>query len=210
MENPQKSIFTKPWVQSLSGIIIIILIVSGILLYKSISSSISIEDATISAPVISISPEVAGILNEVYVKEGDKVFVGQPLARVGSEILKAEVTGLIISVNNTPGQVFSPAAPVIKMIDPTESRVLATIKENAGLDKIAIGNPVTFTVDAFGSKKYTGFVEAISQTANDSSVVFNISDKRVIQEYSLKIKYDVSLNPLFKNGMSAKIKVFYK
>lgn len=210
MENPKKSIFTKSWVQSLTGIIIIILAVLGVLFYKSISSYVSIDNSTVSSPVISIAPETQGILNEIYVKEGDQVIVGQPLARVDAQILTAKIDGIIIYTNNTPGQVFNPSTAVVKMIDPKESRILATIKENEGLSKINVGNPVTFTVDAFGSKEYTGIVEEVSPTSNDSSVVFNISDSRQIKEFTVKVKYDVSLYKEFKNGMSAKIKVYYK
>jgi multidrug resistance efflux pump len=210
MENPKKGIFTKSWVQSLTGIIIIILAVLGVLFYKSISSYVSIDNSTVSSPIISITPETQGILDEVYVKEGDQVTAGQPLARVNSQILTAKIDGIILYVNNTPGQVFNPSTAVVKMIDPKESRILANIKENEGLSKINVGNPVTFTVDAFGSKKYIGIVEEVSPTSNDSSVVFNISDSRQIKEFTVKVKYDVSLYKEFKNGMSAKIKVYYK
>jgi multidrug resistance efflux pump len=210
MENPKESIFKKPWVQSLTGIVIIILIVSGTLLYKSISSYISIDEGTISAPVISIAPETSGALDEIYVKEGDEVTPGQSLARVGSEILTAKVAGIIIYTNNTPGQFFTYASPVIKMIDPNELRVIGTIKEDAGLTKISVGNPVTFTLDAFGNKEFTGVVEEISETAKDTSVVFSISDKREIKDFTIKIKYDTKLHPEFKNSMSAKIKVYNK
>ena len=210
MENPKTSIFAKPWVQSLAGIIIIIAIVCGALFYKSISSYVGVDDAIISAPIISIAPETPGTLNEVYVKEGDNVVVGQQLARVDAEILTAKVDGTIIYTDNTPGQVFNSSTPVIKMIDPTESRVLATIKENSGLSKVSVGDPVSFTVDAFGSKKYTGIVEEISPTADVTSVVFSISDQRAVQEFTIKVKYDVSQYKEFRNGMSAKIKVYYK
>jgi len=211
MENPtKKSIFAKPWVQSLTGIIMISLVASGVLFYKSISSYISVEDSTISAPVISIAPETSGILDEVYVKEGDNVTVGQSLARVGSEILTSKINGVIIYTSNTPGQFFTYAQPVIKMIDPNELRVIGTIKEDAGLTKIAVGNTVTFTVDSFPSKEYTGIVQEIGQTSKDSSVVFSISDKRAVKEFTIKIKYDVSQYKEFKNGMSAKIKVYNK
>ena len=210
MENPKKSIFTKPWVQSLTGIILIILAVFGVLFYKSISSYISIENATISSPIISVGPESQGILDEIYVKEGDSVVSGQPLARVGSEILKSKIDGIIIYTNNTPGQVFNSSGVVIKMIDPKESRVIGTIKEDAGLSKIAIGNPVSFVPDAFSSKTYVGVVEEISPTSKDSSVVFSISDKREVKEFTVKVKYDVSMYKEFKNGMSAKIKIYYK
>lgn len=211
MENPtKKSIFAKPWIQSLTGILIIIAIVSGVLFYKSISSYVSIENGTISAPVISISTETSGTLDEVYVKNGESVTVGQPLARVGAEILKSKIDGIIIYTSNTPGQVFNSSQAIIKMIDPKELRVVGSLKENAGLSKISVGNPVTFTVDAFDGQKYTGIVDEISSTSKDSNVVFSISDKRELKEFSVKVKYDVSAHKEFKNGMSAKIKVYFK
>lgn len=210
MENSKESMFKKPWVQSLAGIIIIILIVSGILFYKSISSYVSIENGTIQAPIISITPETSGILNEVYVKVGDNVTEGQSLARVGSEILTSKINGVIIYTSNTPGQFFTYANPVIKMIDPEELRIVGTIKENAGLTKISVSDTATFTLDAFPGNEYVGIVEEISETAKDSSVVFSISDKREIKEFTIKIKYDTSLYKEFKNSMSAKIKVYNK
>ena len=210
MENPKKSIFTKPWVQSLTGIIVIVAIASGILLYKSISAYVSIDNSSVSAPVISISTETSGTLDEVYVKNGDLVTIGQPLARVGSEILKSKVDGEIIYTSDTPGQVFNSSQAIIKMIDPKELRIVGTIKENAGLSKIKIGNPVSFTLDAFDGETYTGIVEEISSTSKDSSVVFSISDKREVKEFTVKVKYDTSLYTKFKNGMSAKMKVYNK
>jgi len=210
MENPKKSIFTKPWVQSLTGIIIIIAIASGLLIYKSISSYVAIDNSSVSAPIISISTETSGTLDEVYVKSGDLVTTGQPLARVGSEILKSKVDGEIIYTSDTPGQVFNSSQAIIKMINPKELRILGTIKENAGLSKIKIGNPVSFTLDAFDGETYTGVVEEISSTSQDSSVVFSISDKREVKEFTIKVKYDTSLYTKFKNGMSAKMKVYNK
>jgi multidrug resistance efflux pump len=210
MENPKKSIFAKQWVQSLTGVLVITAIVVGLLFYKSVSSYIAVEDSTISAPIISISTETSGTLDEVYVKSGDNVIIGQPLARVGAEILKSKVAGIIIYTSDTPGQVFNSSVAIIKMIDPNELRVIGTIKENAGLSKITVGNPVTFTVDAFPGKNYTGLVEEISSTSKDSSVVFSISDKREVKQFTIKVKYDMSLNKDFRNGMSAKIKIFNK
>ena len=96
------------------------------------------------------------------------------------------------------------------MIDPQELRAIGTIKENSGLSKIKVGDPVSFTVDAFDGEKYTGIVEEISETSKDTSVVFSISDKRETKEFMVKVKYDTSLYAKFKNGMSAKMKVYNK
>jgi len=208
IKKEKESIFKKPWIQSLSGIIAICLIVGGVLLFKDITSYVKIDDSTISAPVISISPETSGTLDEVYVKVGDKVIAGQSLARVGSEILTAKIDGTIIYTSNTPGQFFTYATPVVEMINPNELRVVGTIKEDAGFSKISIGNPVTFTLDAFGDKQYEGIVDEIAETSKDADVVFSISDKREVKEFTIKVKYDISSHPEFKNNMSAKMKVY--
>ncbi|NVN96707.1 HlyD family efflux transporter periplasmic adaptor subunit [Candidatus Nomurabacteria bacterium] len=208
MENPKQSMFAKPWVQSITGIIVLSLLSLGFVYFKSTSSYINVEDSMVSAPVISISTETSGILDEVYVKAGDEVTDGEPLARVGSEILKSKINGTIIYTSDTPGQVFNSSQPIIKMINPEDLRIVGTVKENSGLSKIVIGDPVYFTVDAFAGERYTGIVDEISETSKDTSVVFSISDKREVKEFTIKVRYNTSLYKKFKNGMSAKIKVY--
>lgn len=210
MEQPKESIFKKTWVQSLTGIIVVALVVVLVLVYKSISSYVNIDEGTISAPIISISPETSGVLENVYVKVGDEVLAGQALAQVGAEIISAKVPGIVVYTSDTPGQFFTYASPVIKMINKDELRLVGTIKEDAGFSEIAVGDTVKFTLDAFPGEEYVGVVDEISETSKDSSVVFSISDKREVKEFTIKIKYNVDEHPEFKNGMSAKIKVYTK
>ena len=210
MEPSKQSIFKKPWVQSLTGILLIIIVASGILVYKSLSTHISVDNSVISAPIISISPESPGILNAVYVKAGDTVVAGQTLAQVGANTLMAKVDGIIINVNNTPGEVFQPGQSVMQMIDPTQYKVIGSIKETEGLSDIKVGDPVSFTVDAFPGKTYTGVVDSISPTSNDTGIAFSISDQRPVKEFDINVKYDINLHPEFLNGMSAKMKIYKK
>lgn len=209
MEEIKESIFKKPWMQSLVGIVLILLVVFGVLFYKSMSSYVEIEDGSIEAPVISISSESTGILDKVYVKIGDNVLPGDILAQVGADVLRAKVAGTIIYISNTPGQLFSPSVPVIKMIDKNELRVIGKIKEDSGFSDISIGDVASFTLDAYTGEKYTGIVDEVSETSDESSVVFSISDKREVKDFTIKIKYDTAAYD-FKNGMSAKIKVYTK
>lgn len=210
MENPQpkKSLFSKSWVQSIIGVFIVALALGGLLYWKSTSAYVSIDKSQVSAPVISIGPESAGILSEVYVKAGDTVVVDEPVARVGSETLYAKVAGIVLSTQNTPGQVFMVGSPVVSMIDPNQLRIVGKLDEDKGLSRIKVGNPVIFTVDAFGNQVFQGIVDEISPTSDQSSVVFSISDKREIKQFDIKIRYDIKLHPEFKNGMSAKVKVY--
>jgi multidrug resistance efflux pump len=208
----KQPLFKRPWVQTLLGIVIILLIFIGLLVYKSLSSRVSIDRAVIEAPIITINPQAEGVLQTVYVKEGDTVTKGETVAQVGSETLAAGINGIVISTQNVPGQVFVPGLPgsVVSMIDPTELRVVATVDENKGLSDIHVGDPVAFTVDAFGSQTFTGVVESISPTSNDSSAAFTISDKREVRQFNIKIRFDIAAHPEFKNGMSAKVKIYPK
>ncbi len=211
MEAPTKqSIFSKPWVQSLTGIIVVVLLLIGALVWKSLSSHVSIEKSQIMAPTIVIGPQAEGILAEVYVKAGDTVTADEPVARVGNEILSAKVAGLVIAVQNTPGQVITPGAAVVSMIDPTQLRVVGTIAEDKGLADLRVGQPVSFTVDAFGGTTFTGIVDEISPTSDQSGVAFDISDQREVKNFTIKARYDIAAHPEFKNGMSAKMTVYTK
>ncbi len=206
----KKSFFKRPVVQSVSGIILIIIAFGVFLYWKSISAYVAIDMSQISAPVIAISPESEGILAEVYVKAGDAVTAGESLARVGGETLSAKTDGVVISVNNTPGQVFMPGSAVVSMIEPSQLRVVGKIDEDKGLAQIKVGDPATFTVDAFGNAQFTGIVDEISQTSDQTSVVFSISDKREVKQFEIKVRYDIALHPEFKNGMSAKLRIYGK
>jgi multidrug resistance efflux pump len=210
MENPQpkKSLFSKPWLQSIIGVFVVALALGGFLYWKSTSAYVSIENSQVSAPVISIGPESAGILSEVYVKAGDIVVADKPIARVGSETLYAKVDGIVLSIQNTPGQLFMAGSPVVSMIDPNQLRIVGKLDEDKGLSQIKVNDPVTFTVDAFGGQVFQGLVDEISPTSDQSSVVFSISDKREVKQFDIKIRYDIKLHPEFKNGMSAKVKVY--
>ncbi len=211
METVQKqNLFKRPWMQSVAGIVLVLVVAGGVITYRILTSRISIDRSVVIAPFIVVGPQVSGVLDQVYVKEGDTVEVGSSLARVGGEILSAKISGIVVDVKNVPGQVFAPGQGVVTMIDPKELRVVGTLKETDGLSQISKGDPVSFTVDAFSGKNYTGVVELVSPTSHESGVVFNISDTREVKEFDVTVAYDTTSYPEFKNGMSAKMLVYPK
>ncbi|MEM0438043.1 MAG: efflux RND transporter periplasmic adaptor subunit [Candidatus Micrarchaeia archaeon] len=186
-----------------------LLLVAGTAVYlQDMQSKVYIENARIYAPVVSISPTVPGTLEKVYVSEGDEVKKGQKLAQVGSQTLKASTDGVVIEVQNLPGQVFTSATPVVKMMNPAEMRLIAVIEEDKGLRDIAPGQHVVFKADAFSDREYTGTVESISLIPSKQDIVFSISDKRQIQKYEVRVLFDNYGHPELKNGMSAKAWVY--
>ncbi len=185
-------------------------LIVGLIYLKQTSARIYIEKTTISAPSVNLSSLTAGTLEEIFVNEGDVVTANTIVARVGNELVKAKVDGLIISINKNIGKLFNRGEAVITMIDPNELRAIGRVEEDKGLKDISIGQNVMFNVDAFSGKKYFGIVDEISPTSRDSGVVFNISDKREMKEYEIKVRFDLDAYPELKNGMSAKMWIYKK
>ena len=210
LEKAETSLLKNKWVRS-AGIVALALVVAGGLLYWQMSSSrISIDTSIISAPVIDLSPTAPGQLEETYVNEGDMVDINTPVAKVGDEIIKTKIAGEIISVQKNIGKSFNPGQAVVSMIDPGELKVVGTIDENKGLNDIRVGQLANFTVDAFGSKTYSGVVDEVSPSSHQTDVVFNISDARPVQQFDIKVRFDQTKYPEIKNGMSAKLTIFTK
>ncbi len=191
------------------GAAIIILVVAGIAAYLVFAGrQVYIDTAQISAPLIDLSPTAAGRLDALYVQAGDTLPANAPVARVGTDVIRTKVAGLIVHVDDTLGAQVTPGENVVEMIDPTQLRVVGTIDENKGLAQIKVGDPVRFTVDAFGGKTFDGVVDEIAPTANTAGVVFDISNTRPTQQFDVKARFDVTAYPQLKNGMSARMWVY--
>jgi multidrug resistance efflux pump len=213
-ENLQKEIKkiekgTRNKIIAVISIVIIVAAGIGGLLYWNITSSrVYIENSSISAPVTNLSPTVGGTLEEVYVNVGDTVLNSAPIARVGDELIKAPSDGQILSINTNIGASFASGQAVATMINPDDLRVVGQVEEDKGLSQIKIGQQAIFTVDAFGSKEYTGFVDQINPTADQGDIVFNISGTRQEMNFDVNVRFDVNQYPELKNGMSAKLWIY--
>lgn len=175
---------------------------------KASSHTISIDNSNLSAPIVNLSPTAPGVLSAVYVKPGDILPPNTVVAGVGTELIKSTAGGLVVTVNNNIGKSVSPADTVVATIDPNALRVVGVLDENKGLSRIKVGDPVTFTVDAFGGQTFTGVVDEIAPTANQTGIVFNISNSRETQQFNVKARFDAASYPQLKNGMSARMTVY--
>jgi len=178
-------------------------IVAGMYVFLS-RNQVYVEKSQIVAPIINLSAQNGGKLEKMYVSPGDTVSENQIVAQVGQELIKPKGSGIIISTENDMGKIFLPGETVVSMIKPDDLRVVAQVEEDKGLSEIKVGQRAFFTVDAFGSKKFDGIVDEVSPTSRQSDVVFNISSQRQINEFNVKIRFDVNKYPELKNGMSAK------
>ncbi|HVZ11653.1 MAG TPA: efflux RND transporter periplasmic adaptor subunit [Patescibacteria group bacterium] len=194
--------------RKLAAVILVVLIVGAYMFFQKSRDRVQIDDSLISAPTISISPSSGGKLTSLPAVEGHYVKAGDTLAVVGSETIRAQTDGLIISANNQVGGNVAPSAPIIQMIKTTDMRIAGTIDENKGLDDIKIGQVVSFTVDALPGKTFWGYVDEISPTAKQTQAAFSISSERPTQQFQVYARFDSSAYPQIKNGMSAKMTVY--
>ncbi len=135
------------------------------------------------------------------------------LREVGNEIVEAQTSGEIVSVDQNIGEYENPLtgkANVATMIDPTQLRVVGELDENKGLSDVAVGDSAMFTVDAFGGQQFQGVVDEVAPTSNAGSVVFDISDQRPTNQFDVYVRFDPMKYPQLKNGMSARIWVYTK
>ena len=189
-------------------ILVAALAITGWLYWNDMQSKIYIENAEISAPLVSLGPSQSGTIDSIYVKEGDRVVHGQRIASVNGQLITAPTSGIIVTIKYAPGQLVTPQNTVVTMVNPDDFRVVGKLAEDKGLKDVKPGQKVVFTVDAFGSKQYSGTVESVGMAPVQSDIVFSISDKRQEKEFEIKAIFDTSAYPELKNGMSAKMSVY--
>lgn len=206
-EIKKESIFKKPWMQSLSIAVIVFGVLGTFLIWQVKKGEVEVEDSYLEAPIVNLSASSAGTLNALYVSEGDKVEANAQIALVGSQIIMAKEAGIVTHAPNVIGSYFAPGQTVVSFVKNQEMKVVGSLDETKGLDEILAGQPVDFTVDAFPGRTYKGVVHKVSATSSDTGVAFSISDKRPIKKFDITARFDTSLYPELKNGMSAKMKI---
>jgi len=207
-ETPSKNNKMNVKVVSAIGIALLVLAAGVYIYFQNTVGRILIDKSLIQAPVITVSPSLAGKVQEMKVKVGQMVLSGDVLAVVGSETLRAQTDGLIISATDLTGSTVNQATPLIQMIRPINLRVVGTIDENKGLTDIKVGQVVSFTVDALPGTTFWGFIDEIAPSANPTAFSFSSSAERPTQQFTVYAQFNTALYPKIKNGMSAKMAVY--
>jgi len=203
-------ILKRPWMHSLISFVVIFLLLGLFLFWQEATNTVFIEDSNIEAPIINLAASAPGTLNALYIKEGDVVAPNSEVALVGSQIISTEDGGIVSSAPVVLGSYFSPGQTVVSVVNVSQMNVVGQIEETKGLSKIKVGQRATFTVDAFSGKTYEGVVSEVSPVSDDTGVLFNISDQRPIENFDVKVSFNIPDYPELKSGMSAKITVYTK
>src|ERR1035437_1443994 len=111
----KESVLKKPTTQSIIGIVVIFILLGGFLFWQLSSGTIFIENSYIDAPVINLSANTSGLLNALYVSEGDIIAANTPVASVGTNIVTSKQSGIVVSIANNIGQFFAPGQTIVSM-----------------------------------------------------------------------------------------------
>lgn len=208
MKNIISKLKNRKVIRTLIAVVLVLIIVGVFYFLETKTGRVSVENALVSAPIISVSSTTGGRLIEIDVEEGKPVKKGDTIAVVGSETIRSTTDGLVIMANNQVGGSLTPLNPVAQLIDPSKMRVVGTIDENKGLDALKIGQVASFTVDAFPGQTFWGYVDQISPSAKQTQLSFSISSERPTQQFQVYVRFPATKYPELKNGMSSKLTIF--
>jgi len=110
-------IFKKPWVHSLISFIVIFGLLIVFLFWQMESNTVFIENSNLEAPIINLAPSSAGVLNALYVKEGDTVKKGDPLIKIDDSVFPAPFDGTVTFLPYKIGEIVYPQSSALSLVD---------------------------------------------------------------------------------------------
>jgi multidrug resistance efflux pump len=219
-----------------TGIIILVLGALGLVYYVYESLNyFSTQNASVSADMITLTPEITGKLKEWNVQVGDEVKAGQVLGRqdvsglvsstalnptalansadslVSKADIKSPIDGKIIISNVVRGEVLSPGMEIATVADITHPYIKANIEETDILH-IQAGQKVDIKIDAYPRQKFSGYVDSIGQATNSAlgtTLSLNTSGtySKVTQLIPVRIIVSDVEDLVLMPGMNATVKI---
>jgi multidrug resistance efflux pump len=204
--------------------------VFGINYFTQNSGYVTTNNATIGAPLISVSSLAAGQVVDVKVSIGDRVTQQQAIAEVATPrfsdsgsrqglsatpgsgtSVEAPLSGYVAAVWTYPGAIIGAGSPIITLFDDSKIWVTANIDENKILN-IRPGQTAQVTVDSLGGKILNGKVEAITPATAASFSLLPSSNTsanftKVSQVVAVRITLDDTTGLSLIPGSSVEVKI---
>lgn len=222
-------------------ILLLILIGGGSGLYYYFyndSHYIITDNASVSANMVAITPEVTGKIDSWKVKEGDYVKKGQIIGHqdisalisssainpqslnnaadsvVSKADIKSPIDGKVVLSSAVIGQVASPGIEIAEIADISNIYIKANIEETSIL-KVKEGQKVDIKIDAYPGKVFEGYVKSIGQateSAFSSYLSLNTSGEYSKQTQYIPVKIGIqnAENLTLIPGMNATVKIYIK
>jgi HlyD family secretion protein len=124
--------------------------------------------------------------------------------RIGTSIVKAPITGVVLEKYVETGELAVPGKPLYKMAN-LDKLILRVYISGTQLTQVKIGTPVKVMIDGNdGIKEISGVVEWVSQEAEFTPKIIQTREERVKLVYAVKVS--VQNDGSLKLGMPGEIK----
>jgi multidrug resistance efflux pump len=197
------------------------------------SRYISTDNATIGAPLISVSSLAAGQVINVEVGIGDRVQQQQAVAEVGTPrfsdsaarqglnavpgsgtAIESPIAGYVAAVWTYPGAIVGAGSPVVTLFDDSKIWVTANIDENK-ISKVRPGQTADITVDSLGGIVLKGKVQSITPATASSFSLLPAGNNtanftKVSQVVPVRITLDNADGLALIPGSSVEVKISIK
>lgn len=132
---------------------------------------------------------------EARVKEAE-ANVRARAAEIGKTVLRAPFAGTVVSQEAKVGEIVAAGTPLVTLVGATALEIEANVPE-VDIGRIAAGNPVAITVDAFPGEEFSGAISLIepAETIVDGVVNFKVKVALAAQD------------PRLRNGLTANLTI---
>lgn len=168
---------------------------------NTISQNIASQQSTVSQAQAQLALKQAGstpqaiAAQQAQVEEAQAGVASAEANLQNSEIV-APISGTITQQDAKVGQQASPGTPLVSIIGDSGFEVDVGVSQT-DIGKLAIGDPVTMTLDAFPNETFTGSVFYIAPAETNTGGVIT---------YLTKISFDKTNAPL-KSGLTANVNI---
>ena len=142
---------------------------------------------------------------------GAEAAVKLALINLSQTEVRAPFDGVVVRRWQDPGAIISPARPVLTIMNPSSLHVTANIEEKF-LSRIAVGDKVEISIDAYPDVEMTGRVDKILPATNSQFGLLPTGGSsgafiKVAQRISIRITVDEFPDLLLGPGLSVGIRV---
>jgi multidrug efflux pump subunit AcrA (membrane-fusion protein) len=172
---------------------------------------------TIEATEVHLGTQMGGLVNQVYVNEGDSVQAGQVVAEVQpasgvsagyTEKIRTPLAGVVLERDLEPGEIALPGSTLITVGDLTRLTLTVYVPEDR-YGQINLEQEYPVAVDSFPGRNFSGKVTYISDQAEFTPRNVQTVQGRKATVYAVRLSLD---NPdlALKPGMPADVNLEIK
>lgn len=171
-----------------------------------------VVSGAIEATEVRLASEYGGIVDEVYVVEGEPVAANQTVASMrpnasthGSsrERIRTPIAGVVLYRSFEPGEFATPGAPLITVADLSHLTLTVYVPEDR-YGQVTLGGAYSVTVDSFPTEAFTGTVRHIADRAEFTPRNVQTTDSRKTTVFAIDLDLSPSGGKL-KPGMPADV-----